>query len=77
MQAVEDEQRSFFDCPFYSIFTGQHFLLSGPNYQQRDVRPLFETEFPPAWFCAHCKATHNAAIAAVAYLFVQGFWAWT
>ena len=42
MQAVEDEQHFLFDCPFYSVFRGQHFSLFGPSFHQRDIRLFFE-----------------------------------
>ena len=53
MQAVEDEQHFLFDCPFYSIFRGQHFSLFGPNYQQWDLRLFFEQNSHQVDFVAH------------------------
>jgi len=53
MQAVEDEQHFLFDCPFYSLVTGQHFSLFGPNYQQRDLRLFFEQNSHQLGFVAH------------------------
>ena len=53
MQAVEDEQHFLFDCPFYSIISGQHFSLFGPNYHQRDLRLFFEQNSHQLGFVAH------------------------
>ncbi len=53
MQAVEDEQHFPFDCPFYSIIRGQHFSLFGPNYQQRDISPIFQQNSHQLGFVAH------------------------
>ena len=46
------EQHFLFDYPFYSIIGGQ-FLLFGPNYQQRDIRLLFEQNSHQLGFVAH------------------------
>jgi hypothetical protein len=53
MQAVEDEQHFLFDCPFYNIIRGQHFSLFGPNYQQRDLRLIFQQNSHQLGFVAH------------------------